>query len=96
MKQVSYLATIGIGCLFSVGIIVIGLVLLPWLGPGSVYVLPCYVIGILMAILLSLLGALLGKQLTKTGMGAWMGALVIVFLGIVWLSSNHSFCVFSD
>ena len=95
MKQLSYLVTIGIGCLFPVGIIVIGLVLLPLL-PGSVYFLPCVVIGFLMAIPLSLLGALLGKILTKTGMGAWMGALVIVFLGIVWLSSNYSFCVFSD
>jgi len=92
MKQVSYVATIGIGCLFPVGIILIGLLVLPVSG----YFFPCVITGIILAIPLSLLGALLGKILTNTGMGAWMGALVIVFLGIVWLSSNSSFCVFSD
>jgi len=91
MKQTSYLylylATLGLGCLFPVGILVIGLLLLP----GSGYLYSCVIIGILLVIPLSLLGALLGKILTKTGMGAWMEALVIVFLGIVWLSSNYCY-----
>ena len=90
MKQLSYLVTIGIGCLFPVGIIVIGLLILP----GSGYFWPCVVTIILMAIPLSLLGAFLGKQLTNLGMGgACLGAMVVVLIGIFWLSSNYSSCV---
>jgi hypothetical protein len=92
MKQLSYLVTTGMGCLFLVGIIIV----IGWLVlSASGYFWPCVVIGFLMAIPLGLLGALIGKILTNTGMGTWMGALVMVSLGIAWLSSNYSFCIFS-
>src|SRR5687767_6724680 len=94
MKQTSdlYLAIIGIGCLCPVGILAIGLLALRG-GQSYFDIFDCVIANIILAFPLSLLGALIGKQLTNMVMGAWMGAMVIVFIGIVWLSSNYSPCV---
>lgn len=92
--QISNRETVRIGCLVSVGVLIIGLLMLP----ASGYFFLCVIVYIISAFPLSLVGALIGKLLTKTQLGVWIGALVVVSLGCAWLFSNpnYYYCVLSD
>ena len=93
-KQISIGETAGIGCLISVGILAIGLLILP----ASGYFFFCVISYILAAFPLSLIGAFIGKMFTKIRIGIWLGAMVVVSLGFAWLfsSPNYYYCVISD
>ena len=93
-KQISNRETIGIGCLVSVGVLVMGLLMLS----ASGYFFFCVILYMVAAFPLSVAGAVIGKILTKTQLGIWAGALLVVSLGYAWLfsSPNYYYCVISD